>query len=73
MAEPTTPVGWVAILAAILLPTVVAAGSWWSGRADDLELRALRTRVAAQQETIRQLEEQVGMLEADLDTVLDLE
>lgn len=73
MAEPVTPVGWVAILAAILLPTVVAAGSWWSGRADDLELRALRVRVAAQQETISQLEEQVGMLEADLDMVLDLE
>lgn len=73
MAEPTSPAGWVAILAAILLPTVVAAGSWWSGRADDLELRALRARVAAQQETIRELEIQVVMLEADIDMVLELD
>lgn len=73
MAEPTSPAGWAAILAAILLPTIVAAGSWWSGRADDLELRALRARVASQEETIRQLERQVGMLEEDLDAVIDFE
>ena len=73
MAEPATPVGWLAILAAILLPTIVAAGGWWGAQAREAELQQLRARVSSQNAQIERLERQVEMLEADLDAVLDLD
>jgi len=73
VAEPTNPVGWVAILAAILLPTVVAAGGWWGTQAREAQLAQLRFRVSSQEAQIERLERQVEMLEADLDAVIDLE
>ncbi len=73
MAEPVSPVGWVAILAAILLPAVVAAGSWWGTHVREAELHQLRARVSSQEDQIESLERHVEMLEEDLDAVIDLE
>jgi cell division protein FtsB len=66
-------VGWVAILAAILLPTLVAAGGWWGGRYQHGELHELRSRVESQEAELRRLRQEVTMLEEDLDLVLDLD
>jgi outer membrane murein-binding lipoprotein Lpp len=73
VAEPVSPVGWAAILAAVLLPTLVAAGGWWGAQAREAELHQLRARAASQDAQIERLERQVEMLEADLDAVLDFE
>lgn len=73
MAEPTTPIGWAAILAAILLPALVAAGGWWGAESREAEVHDLRVRLTAQSTEIERLERQVEMLEADLDAVVDLD
>lgn len=78
MAEPATPVGWVALLAAILLPAAVAAvGFWWNvhthaARHAD-ELRMVQLRLESQSLEISHLRRQVRMLEEDLDLVLDVD
>ena len=78
MAEPSTPVTWVALLAAILLPAAVAAvGFWWNvqthaARHAD-ELRMMQLRLESQSLEINHLRREVKMLEEDLDLVLDLE
>ena len=73
MAEPTSPAGWLAVLAAILLPTLVAAGGWWGAESREAEVRDLRARLVAQDAEIERLERQVAMLEEDLDSAIDLD
>ena len=73
MSEPVSPIGWAAILAAILLPALVAAGGWWGAQAREAELHQLRVRAASQEAQIERLERQVEMLEGDLDAVLDFD
>lgn len=73
MSEPVSPIGWAAILAAVLLPTIVAAGGWWGTQVREAELHQLRARVTSQDAQIERLELQVEMLEEDLDLVLDLD
>ena len=78
MAEPATPVAWVALLAAILLPAAVAAlGFWWNvqthaARHTD-ELRMVQLRLESQSLEISRLRREVTMLEEDLDLVLDID
>jgi cell division protein FtsB len=73
VSEPVSSVGWAAILAAIALPTLVAAGGWWGGRSQHVELHELRSRVESQEAELRRLRQEVTMLEEDLDLVLDLD
>ena len=78
MAEPATPVAWVALLAAILLPAGVAAvGFWWNvqthaARHTD-ELRMMQLRLESQSLEISRLRREVTMLEEDLNLVLDVD
>ncbi len=77
MSEPATKAGWAAILAAILLPTIVAAGfalADWSHRAREAARTAeLEARILGQERTIADLRQQVQMLEEDLDSVIEFD
>lgn len=78
MAEPVTPAGWVALLAAILLPVVVGFGGLWFNQQRDAaavgqELLELRVAVLHQEEEIRRLRREVTMLEEDLTLVLEVD
>ena len=78
MSEPISPVGWVALLAAVLLPAAVALTGFWVSELDrhqerQLEVLELRARVIEQEAELRRLQRQVDMLEDDLNSVVELD
>jgi len=78
VSEPVTPAGWTAILAAVLLPAMVAL--LWTvavernHRAQDaVRVAEFEARILEQERTIAGLRQQVQMLEEDLDSVIEFD
>jgi len=77
VSEPASPVGWAAIVAAILLPAIVAGGFALLERnhraRDAVRVAEFEERIDQQEQEIAALRRQVQMLEEDLDSVIEFD